>query len=98
MKDADRIPCRVVGCRRTAKRSPEDVDKNVHIICYKCWRLSSKASRKRILRVERFMRKIGVTGWHDSKPGTPGRHGVILHNKLFEKIVAEATEAQVGLR
>lgn len=92
----DRIPCVVVGCRRTAPRSKYPGE-HVVIICGKCWRLASRTSRRRIRHVERIMRREGVTGWQDSKPNTVGRKAVFLHSKMFDRIVREATEAKMGI-
>jgi hypothetical protein len=90
-----RIPCVVLGCRRTgaADRYPPDST----LICGKCFRLAPVHLRRRVRRLERIMKRLGVTGLRDSKPGTPGRQAAVLHWKTWDRIVKAATEAKVGI-
>jgi hypothetical protein len=96
---SDRIPCLVLGCRRTAPASR--YSEGTRIICGKCWRLSSKHDRRRIRRVERIIRRLGfdlatVTYGH-TEPGSKGRRALVLHTQLFDRIAKQATEAKVGI-
>lgn len=90
-----RIPCVIPFCRCTAPK--ERYPDGTEIICSKCYRLASKHDRRRLRRVHRIMTREGVTGFRDSKPGSVGRHAVVLQNRLWERIVKQATEAKVGI-
>jgi hypothetical protein len=84
MSASDRIPCLVVGCRRTAPRSryPEDTS----IICSKCYRLAPKRWRRLKSKIERRRRRDpdNVTLWR-------------LERRVWERIVSAAQEARVGI-
>jgi hypothetical protein len=90
-----RIPCCIIGCRRTAPadRYPE----NTEIICGKCFRLAPRHIRQRLRRLMRICRKLGVTGYHDSKPGTAGRKAIVLTNLAWNRMKKVVTDRKVGI-
>lgn len=53
---SDRIPCLVLGCRRTAAASK--YPPGTEIICGKCWRQVPKAIRNRIRDLRRTRRTL----------------------------------------
>ncbi len=53
----DRIPCSHEGCKRTAKRRPEDGPKS-EIICAKCWKLLPRQMKDRYRQTRQRYRKI----------------------------------------
>lgn len=86
-----RIPCEVLGCRRTApavKYAPDTL-----IICGQCWRLGSKRNRARFALAKRKMRSPKVVSaapwvldrWRD------------ISNEAWEAVLVAASEARAGI-
>ncbi len=90
-----RIPCLVLGCRRTARA--DRYPPNTEIICAKCWRLVPKYLKRRARRLERIMRRLKVEGWGEAPPGTPARRVLVLHRQAWRKIRRAVIEARVGI-
>lgn len=66
---ADRTPCCVPFCRRTAPR-----DDFSEIMCGKHWRLAPSARRRVYTRIVRaYRRKFGTNGFWAYPPGSPQR-------------------------
>lgn len=93
-----RIPCSVVGCRRTAP--VEKYGEDAEIICGKCWRLVSRAAKRAFRRWGKF-----VEAWpHLSKrPRHKLRVGIEEYAwrrylLAWSRVVSEAVEARAGLR
>src|SRR5262249_34875699 len=90
-----RIPCLVVGCRRTAPR--ERYPDCTEIICGKCFRLASRVIRRRLSRIQRLMRRHGITDWEHTAPGSWERKLVVLEYQCWNRIKKQATEARMGI-
>lgn len=94
-----RIGCCVIGCKRTA--SQEKYPGCSRIICPICWKLAPQSFRRRVRRIERIARKMGVDldGMLDwPPPGTVERRLALLHAQAFENLVKAAIEVKVGIR
>jgi hypothetical protein len=89
----DRIPCAVLGCRRTAPKAK--YAEGTRIICGKCWRLGSVEARRCFSENRRSMRRL------EHKTDDPSFHQYHLaerqSNAAWERVLVEATEAKVGL-
>jgi hypothetical protein len=89
----------VIGCRRTAPADRYCAD--AKIICGKCWSLAPLYLRRRISRLERIGRKLGVqwdtVTWADTQPDSRERLVVWLHAAVFDKLARAATEVKVGI-
>lgn len=94
MTAPDRIPCLKPGCRRTAKREPNDPP-DVQIVCGKCWktvpprlRVRYKNLRKRGKKLDRLIQKarrasraqVQHSRWMDLHEA---------HDRLWQKLWAD---------
>lgn len=84
MTAPDRIPCLIVGCRRTAPRSryPEGTE----IICGKCYRLAPKRWRRLKSKIERRLKR-------DPDNATLRR----LDRRVWDRIIPAVQEVRVGI-
>ena len=91
----DRIPCCIIGCRRTAPkdRFPDATE----IICGKCYRLTPRYLRRRLRRIQKLMLRRGVTGIQGTKPGSVERRLVCLEWEIWDRIKRKAQDAKVGI-
>jgi hypothetical protein len=93
-----RILCCVIGCRRTAPQ--EKYPGCTKIICGKCWQLAPPYFRRRVRRIEKLARKMGVdldniVQW--PAPFTIERRLMLLHARAFDRLQAAAIERKVGI-
>lgn len=96
---ADRIPCCVPFCRRTADGTKFE---GSEIVCGKHWRLASAPLRRRHGRFARlYRRRFGSNGYWHYPPGSPLRLDAIklgrICNKLWDRCKAQAVERAAGI-
>lgn len=87
---SERIPCVVIGCKRTAPK--EWAGEDTEIICGKHWRLVPASVRRRYSRLRRLHRKAVAAN----------RPIVIeelerMEHRLWGEIKSSAIEAAVGI-
>lgn len=85
-----RIPCAVMGCRRTAPEAK--YEPGTQIICGKCWRLGGRTVREAYTRNARLLRKAEGAG-RDNAAALARR----WKNEAWEMIRQQATEARAGI-
>lgn len=92
-----RIPCVIIGCRRTAAESKYPA--GTQIICGKCFRLASKHLLRRHRRLRRLLTKLGIEDMDigDTAPGSKERQVWVMFDQSWKAIVRSATEAKVGI-
>ena len=93
----DRIPCEVLGCRRTAPKSKYPT--GTLIICGKCFRLCSVGRRRAYRDAYRRVRRLEAVA-----KASPGRDAAAdlgvaqyLFDVAWDGVVAEASEARAGI-
>lgn len=92
-----RIPCVVMSCRHTA---PADkYPAGAEIICGDCRRLANRSDRRRLARIRRLVGRLGLqdAAWDDIKPGSYERKALLLWDRLWRRVVTQATEARLGI-
>ncbi len=91
MTKPGRIPCEVLGCRRTAPAAKYEPD--TRIICGKCWRLGSKVNRQAYSVAERTLSRLLATD------GSPRLRQEALEAKhtAWLAVLVEANEARAGI-
>ena len=88
MTKPGRIPCAVLGCKRTA---PADKHPDgTRICCRQCWRLSARATRDRYRAAVRTLRRF-------TEETSTWRTLLFVVQGAFDDAVREATEARAGL-
>ncbi len=92
-----RLSCVVIGCKRTA--AAERFPNATAILCGKCFRLAPRHLRRRIRRIEKTMRRLGIMDapFGSTSPGSLERRLLILHSRIFDRIRDKAFEARVGI-
>lgn len=88
MTKPGRIPCEVIGCRRTADASK--YEPNTRIVCYKCWQLGDKRDRRLYARCKKLM-KLG------KRKTALGKNLWWLKNQAWECVLKKAIERRVGI-
>lgn len=82
-----RIPCAVVGCRRTASAEKYG---ECDICCGKCWRLGSALNRRRYRMAARLLKRgLPTTRQIDRAQS--------IQHRAWANVVREATEARAGV-
>ena len=91
MSKPGRIPCEVLGCRRTAPAAK--YEPHTRICCAKCWRLGAKADRAAYSAAEREIRRLLAK---DGSPRLREEAGAAKH-AAWKAVVRQASEARAGI-
>ena len=84
----DRIPCEVLGCRRTASKAK--YGQFTVICCGKCWVLGAREDKKAYRDADRFIERHPA-----DHPQMEGAYAA--RHQAFLNVVAKANEARAGL-
>lgn len=91
MTKPGRIPCEVLGCRRTAPAAK--FEPHTRICCGKCWRLGSTAGKAAYRVARREVDRLSTAG---AQPALiDAAHAAV--NAAFWAIVRTASEARAGI-
>ena len=96
----DRIPCEVLGCRRTAARTKYPV--GTRIICGKCWRLGEPADRQAFREAGRRMRELAyIEQLPDDQRETRLVRELVAARRdvdaAWDRVKTQASEARAGI-
>jgi hypothetical protein len=93
MSAADRQPCCVPFCRRTAPKLSADGDEFDEVICGKHYRLAPAHLRRRLTKVRRIFKRAVAAG-----DDVRGEKAWRLDHAIWKRIKAAAIEAAMGAR
>lgn len=83
-----RIPCEVIGCRRTGNAAK--YDPGTRIICAKCWRLGDRRDR---LIFRRCDKRMNMGQWKTAR----GINLRYVRHQAWDRILKKAIERRVGI-